>query len=105
MAIKKMDRSEHDFIVHMDKQMYAKWEKYWTTGNILLALACILDPRQKIRVIEYYLKMMFPEQVKPFVSNLRVVLHELYKEYLEVDTSNSAGASSQSARPSVRYLA
>jgi Domain of unknown function (DUF4413) len=33
--------------------MFAKWDKYWTSGNTLLAIACVLDSRCKLVVVEY----------------------------------------------------
>jgi Domain of unknown function (DUF4413) len=33
--------------------MFAKWDKYWTSGNTLLVIACVLDSRCKLVVVEY----------------------------------------------------
>jgi Domain of unknown function (DUF4413) len=32
----------------MGKEMFAKWERYWTNGNTLLAIACVLYPKCKL---------------------------------------------------------
>jgi Domain of unknown function (DUF4413) len=39
--------------------MFAKWDKYWTSGNTLLAIACVLNPRCKLAVVEYYIEKIY----------------------------------------------
>lgn len=34
--------------------MKEKFDKYWDMSNIALAVACFLDPRYKMKVIEFY---------------------------------------------------
>ena len=60
LCINKMQFSPYQFVVDMGKVMFEKWEKYWTSGNILLAIACILDPRCKLTGVEYYFGMIYP---------------------------------------------
>jgi Domain of unknown function (DUF4413) len=44
LNIKKMRSSPYPFVVQMSIEMFVKWEKYWSNGNALLAIACVLDP-------------------------------------------------------------
>ncbi|KAJ3685855.1 hypothetical protein LUZ61_015019 [Rhynchospora tenuis] len=57
-----MSKSAYPFVVDMSKEMFKKWDKYWTIGSNLLAVACVLDPRCKLHVVEYYFKMMHLEE-------------------------------------------
>ncbi|KAJ1686377.1 hypothetical protein LUZ63_017767 [Rhynchospora breviuscula] len=43
-------------------EMVKKWDKYWKAGNVVLAVACVLDPRCKLDVVEYYFKMLHPQE-------------------------------------------
>ncbi|KAJ1703103.1 hypothetical protein LUZ63_002882 [Rhynchospora breviuscula] len=58
LTIKNMCSSPYPFIVQMGAEMHVKFDKYWTLGNSLLAIACVLDPRCKLAVVEYYMKQL-----------------------------------------------
>ncbi|KAJ1690975.1 hypothetical protein LUZ63_015130 [Rhynchospora breviuscula] len=81
LTIIKMSTSAYPFIVDMSKQIFKKWEKYWKTSNVLLAVACFLDPRCKLHVVEYYLKEVHPEECPRFMANLKACMNQLFKEY------------------------
>jgi hypothetical protein len=102
MTIKKMESSPLPFIVDMGRDMYAKWDKYWESGNMLLAIACVLDPRCKLTVVEYYFKILYPggDHVS-FVATVQDCMQALFSEYLEADSklrNKQAVSSSRSER-------
>ena len=101
LCIKKMEISSYPFVVQMSKGMFVKWNKYWSIGNTLLAIACVLDPRCKMMVIEYYYQKIFPEGCELIVSNVRLCMDKLLKEYLE---SHSMSVQRQQGESSSRYL-
>ncbi|KAJ3708583.1 hypothetical protein LUZ61_012288 [Rhynchospora tenuis] len=103
--IKKMEISPYPFITLMGKKMFAKWERYWTNGNTLLAMACVLDPRCKITVVEYYYKMMYPANYEWYVSNLKDCINVLFNEYMEAYSKTLHSQSSSSSRPRQRSQA
>ncbi|KAJ1690785.1 hypothetical protein LUZ63_014940 [Rhynchospora breviuscula] len=95
-----MATSPYPFIVQMGTEMLAKFDKYWTIGNSLLAIATVLDPRCKIVVVEYYMKELCPETCDSFINNLINCMREMFNEYVE---ENADGASNQNQdRPSKR---
>ncbi|KAJ3687487.1 hypothetical protein LUZ61_016651 [Rhynchospora tenuis] len=98
LTIKNMSHSKYPFIVDMGVEMYTKWDKYWTSGNMLLAIACVLDPRTKLGVVEYYMKEMYPADHKTFMDNLNDCIHALFKDYEEAynrQTGGQVGSSSE----------
>jgi hypothetical protein len=102
LAIKRMQTSLYPFIVEMGKEMFKKWDKYWTQGNTLLAIACVFDPRAKLAVVEYYYKLMHPEggHVR-FLSVVKSCMDALFKEYVEAHSKleqNQHGSSSSHGR-------
>ncbi|KAJ1693550.1 hypothetical protein LUZ63_010248 [Rhynchospora breviuscula] len=96
--IKKMRNSNYPFIVEMSLKMYAKWDKYWTGGNMLLAIACVFDPRSKFGVVEYYIKEMYPHDYDTFMANLNNCINALFKDYENAynrQSQEQIGSSSQ----------
>ncbi|KAJ4769470.1 Zinc finger BED domain-containing protein DAYSLEEPER [Rhynchospora pubera] len=83
LTIKRMASNEYPFIVNMGTQMHAKFNKYWSMGNSLLAIACVLDPRCKLDVVQYYMEEMCPDECENFISNIKECMSELYNEYVQ----------------------
>jgi hypothetical protein len=94
LNIKKMEASAYPFIVQMGIEMMAKWDKYWKTGSTLLCIACILDLRCKISVVEYYVKMMYPVTWSTFIDEVKQCMTVLFNEYLEGEENQQATSSS-----------
>ncbi|KAJ1690301.1 hypothetical protein LUZ63_014456 [Rhynchospora breviuscula] len=96
LTIKKMSQSAYPFVVDMSKEMFYKWNKYWKVASILLAIGCVLDPRCKLDVVEYYFRMMHPEECPGFMDNLRTCLNKLFNEYLLAHSKGSENQPSSS---------
>ncbi|KAG6507127.1 hypothetical protein ZIOFF_032468 [Zingiber officinale] len=85
---------EGSFIVEMINKMKTKFDKYWCDNNLLISIVAVLDPRNKMKLIEW----CFPEiySVGDAIEHISMVcetLHILYNEYVEahktsVDSSN-----------------
>ena len=65
--------------------MVDKCEKYWDIANKLLEIATILDPRYKMKSIEYYYKLLYD----PFVAELRI--ESAKKSFLELFSLSKKG--------------
>ncbi|KAJ1688836.1 hypothetical protein LUZ63_012991 [Rhynchospora breviuscula] len=98
VSIKNMESSPYSFIVLMGSKMFAKWEKYWTRGNTLLAIACVLDPRCKLTIVEYYFKLIYPTNYEWYMSNLNACINALFKEYLEAYSTSLQSQVDSSSR-------
>jgi Domain of unknown function (DUF4413) len=84
LSIKQMNSSAYPFIVKMGTKMFTKWDKYWTSGNTLLVITCVLYPRCKLAIIEYYIEKMYVgDECSRFIINLKSCMNELFKEYSE----------------------
>jgi Domain of unknown function (DUF4413) len=94
-----MSNSAYPFIVNMGTKIFAKWNKYWTGGNTLLTIACVLDPRCKLAVVEYYIEKIYAgDECSQFITNLKFCMNELFKEYSEAHSilvQNQASNSTQ----------
>jgi Domain of unknown function (DUF4413) len=86
--------------------MFAKWDKYWSSGNTLLAIACVLDPRCKLAVVEYYIQQMYPNECAWFIANLKNYVNELFQEYVYAHSKlirNQLGSSAQLLRYNTKH--
>jgi Domain of unknown function (DUF4413) len=91
------------FIVQMGKEMFEKWDKYWSSGSALLAISCVLDPRCKMIVVEYYYQAIHHDDCQRFIAHLKAFLNALFNEYLE-EHSKLVQMTSDSLSQSGRYL-
>jgi hypothetical protein len=102
LVIKKMEISPLPYIVSTGKAMFSKWDKYWQSGNMLLAIACVLDPRAKMIVVEYYFDLLYPGGgSKAFIESLKACITALFNEYLEKSSKlahEQAGTGSETVR-------
>ncbi|KAJ1696371.1 hypothetical protein LUZ63_004883 [Rhynchospora breviuscula] len=94
--IKSMEKSPYSFITMMASKMLPKWERYWTSANTLLAIACVLDPRCKLTAVEYYYKLIYPQDHEWYINNLKGCINALFDEYFKAySLQQSQGESSQ----------
>ncbi|XP_074587629.1 zinc finger BED domain-containing protein RICESLEEPER 1-like [Curcuma longa] len=84
-------------MAEMANKMKAKFDKYWGDSNLLISIAAVLDPRNKMKLIEW----CFPEiysvsDAIEHISMIRETLYMLYNEYVEAHKA-SVGSSNVQA--------
>jgi hypothetical protein len=96
--------SDDPFIRAMVSKMKVKFDKYWGDCNLLMAIAAILDPRCKMRAIEFTFPKMFPgNESSHNILKVKEALYELYQEYVDMhyatcnERSGESRASSSSS--------
>ncbi|XP_026657060.2 zinc finger BED domain-containing protein RICESLEEPER 2-like [Phoenix dactylifera] len=57
-TLRQKMQSAYAFIQRMTRQIYEKFEKYWSDHSLILAMAVILDPRYKFQFVEYCYKKL-----------------------------------------------
>lgn len=76
----------------MVKKMKNNFDKYWGSGNLLISIAASLDPRNKMKYIEWCADNAYSEvegvELKVLV---RETLRTLYDEYVEAYKSEIVG--------------
>ncbi|XP_031247976.1 zinc finger BED domain-containing protein RICESLEEPER 2-like [Pistacia vera] len=89
--------SEDDFIGVMVRKMKLKFDKYWGECNMLMSVAAILDPRLKMRVIQWAFPKMYSEaEGRANMVTVRDTLYELYREYLQANQGMTIARASTS---------
>ncbi|XP_012851801.1 PREDICTED: zinc finger BED domain-containing protein RICESLEEPER 2-like [Erythranthe guttata] len=70
------------FIQEMVKKMKIKFDKYWGESDLLMSVATVLDPRCKMRALQFrFPKIYGPIQGEREIIRVRQTLYQLYAEY------------------------
>lgn len=99
---------EEEFIRNMVQKMKAKFDKYWGECNLLMAVGCVLDPRCKMRALEFSFPKLYTSfEAESNIKEVERLLYAIYKEYSDASTeklqgtrtnSESQGSSSRSTQ-------
>jgi hypothetical protein len=101
---KSMDKNE--YMRSMAAKMLEKFDKYWGESNLLMSIAAVLDPRYKMKLINFCFPYIYPaDQLSKHIDNVLSTLHELYELYVADHNSSvlqsaqeTSGSSSVSSR-------
>ncbi|KMS98808.1 hypothetical protein BVRB_3g068830 [Beta vulgaris subsp. vulgaris] len=75
-------KGPHIFLSSAVEPMLVKFDKYWSEYNVILSCAAVLDPRFKIKFVEYCLVKLFGEEDGMIqVGEILTTLKTLYNEY------------------------
>ncbi|XP_019160756.1 PREDICTED: zinc finger BED domain-containing protein RICESLEEPER 2-like [Ipomoea nil] len=85
-----------EVIRNMIEKMKKKFDKYWGDCNLLMSIGAILDPRYKMRLVDFAFNQIYnANDARANVKNVRDALHDLFYEYVEIDNMrNRRGSSS-----------
>ncbi|XP_077234229.1 zinc finger BED domain-containing protein RICESLEEPER 1-like [Tasmannia lanceolata] len=67
----------------MATSMLENFEKYWGITSIILGIASILDPRYKMKLIQYFFREIYSEERKMNIENVKNALFRLYDAYVK----------------------
>ncbi|XP_073020995.1 zinc finger BED domain-containing protein RICESLEEPER 2-like [Primulina eburnea] len=81
----------------METNIKLMFEKYWEMMNYLLAIGSILDPRYKMKTIQFYYPLVYGDMSSFDIEKIRKKLYEIVevykkksKQYQEVKDSRSS---------------
>nr|GMD03661.1 zinc finger BED domain-containing protein RICESLEEPER 2-like [Ipomoea batatas] len=83
--------NEHEFhheelIRDMNEKMKTKFDKYWGDCNLMMSIGAILDPRYKMRLVDFAFNQIYnANDARINVMKVRDALHDSFYEYLEID--------------------
>ncbi|XP_031105629.1 zinc finger BED domain-containing protein RICESLEEPER 1-like isoform X1 [Ipomoea triloba] len=80
-------RSTDDFLGDIARKMKAKFDLYWSKCSLSLAIAAILDPRFKMKLVEYYYPQIYGSDASNHIKNVSNAIRELFNEYATDSTS------------------
>ncbi|KAG8368977.1 hypothetical protein BUALT_Bualt15G0102300 [Buddleja alternifolia] len=74
-------KSTNVMIQYMAKDMLEKYEKYWDSCHILMGVAAVLDPRYKMKLVEFYFPLIYPESAQSKIAEIRQSCYDLLVDY------------------------
>ncbi|XP_073044096.1 zinc finger BED domain-containing protein DAYSLEEPER-like [Primulina eburnea] len=74
--------SEDPFISSLTKSMLDNFDKYWKSCCFILAIAVVMDPRFKMKLVEFSFSKIYGEEVDSYVKVVNEGIHELFMEYV-----------------------
>ncbi|KAJ3685698.1 hypothetical protein LUZ61_014862 [Rhynchospora tenuis] len=96
----KAYESSDAFLRTMSKPMFDKFNKYWGEVEVLMAIACILDPLFKLVGVEYAFHELYPaNEVEERVNGVTSKLRALYEKYVMEPVASKNVASTLNTVP------
>nr|GMC64573.1 zinc finger BED domain-containing protein RICESLEEPER 2-like [Ipomoea batatas] len=84
-----------ELIRDMIEKMKTKFDKYWGDCNLLMSIGAILDPRYKMRLVNFAFNQIYnANDARINVMKVRDALHDLFYEYVEMDNMKTRKGSS-----------
>ncbi|KHN03605.1 Putative AC transposase [Glycine soja] len=74
--------NEDPFISNLTKPMQQKIDKYWKDCSVVLAIAVVMDPRFKMKLVEFSFTKIYGEDAHEYVKIVDDGIHELFHEYV-----------------------
>ncbi|KAL7093470.1 hypothetical protein ACP275_11G042600 [Erythranthe tilingii] len=87
------NNKENQFLSGMTKSMYENFDKYWKSTCYILAIAVVMDPRFKMKLVEFtFVKIYGEERAASFIKIVDEGIHELFHEYLSFPMHSTHGS-------------
>ncbi|XP_077234500.1 zinc finger BED domain-containing protein RICESLEEPER 2-like [Tasmannia lanceolata] len=77
------------FISKLAKGMHEKFDKYWKHCSLVLTFAVAMDPRFKMKLLEYCFSKIYGSEAQAHIKLVRDGIYDLYNKY--VTQLSSAG--------------
>ncbi|KAK6151728.1 hypothetical protein DH2020_014363 [Rehmannia glutinosa] len=74
--------SEDPFVSTLTKFMQENFDKYWKSICFILAIAVVMDPRFKMKLVEFSFSKIYGEEAASYVKVVDDGIHELFLEYI-----------------------
>ncbi|VFQ67388.1 unnamed protein product [Cuscuta campestris] len=75
--------SEDPFVYGLTKLMQEKFDRYWTSCYLILSIAVIVDPRFKMKLVDFSFSKIYGKDATSHASVVNKGIHELYQDYVQ----------------------
>lgn len=81
-----------EFLLSVVAKMKIKFDQYWSKCSLALAIAAILDPRYKMKLVEYYFGQIYGSTAQNRTKEVSERLKELFNAYTICSTLIDQGS-------------
>ncbi|KAL3824514.1 hypothetical protein ACJIZ3_020543 [Penstemon smallii] len=81
LELARVAASEDQFISTLTKSMQENFDKYWKSVCFILAIAVVMDPRFKMKLVQFSFSKIYGEEGDSYVKVVNDGIHELFLEY------------------------
>ncbi|KAG7998079.1 hypothetical protein I3843_01G241200 [Carya illinoinensis] len=74
--------SQDPFVSNLIKPLQERFDKYWKDCYLVLAIAVVLDPRFKMKLVEFTLTKIYGENADSWMRAVKDGVHELFLEHI-----------------------
>ncbi|XP_013592467.1 PREDICTED: zinc finger BED domain-containing protein DAYSLEEPER-like [Brassica oleracea var. oleracea] len=80
------------YVAGIVKTMKEKADKYWRECSLVLAMAVVMDPRFKMKLVEFSFSKIFGEDAGKNINTVDDGIHELFSEYVALSAPVKAAS-------------
>lgn len=84
-------------IKKMAASMIAKFDKYWSVINGVMAIGIVLDPRYKVDLLDFFFPLIYGEKSDAEIEKVKSICQDLVAEY-DIKIKGKASVSSSSSQ-------
>ncbi|KAJ8755709.1 hypothetical protein K2173_022703 [Erythroxylum novogranatense] len=85
-------KSPDNFLSSMASKMKLKFDRYWNKCSLALAVAAVLDPRFKMKLVEYYYSQIYGSTALDRIKEVSDGIKELFSAYSICSTMVDQGS-------------
>lgn len=74
--------SQDHFVSNLTKPLQEKFDKYWNDCNLVLAVAVVMDPRFKMKIVEFTFNKIYGEEAETWIKIVDEGVHEVFCDYI-----------------------
>ncbi|XP_057969039.1 zinc finger BED domain-containing protein DAYSLEEPER-like isoform X2 [Malania oleifera] len=74
--------SQDPFVSNLTKPLQEKFDKYWSDCSLVLAAAVVMDPRFKMKLVEFSFSKIYGENAETWIKIVDEGIHEIFLEYV-----------------------
>ncbi|KAM7508227.1 hypothetical protein LguiA_018680 [Lonicera macranthoides] len=74
--------SEDPFISNLTRPMQENFDRYWKNSCLILAIAVVMDPRFKMKLVEFSFTKIYGDDAAAYIKIVDEGIHELFLEYV-----------------------
>ncbi|CAN0915443.1 Putative AC transposase [Linum grandiflorum] len=85
--------TSNETIKRMSEQMLIKFDRYWEVIEGPMAIAVVLDPRYKLKMVEWAFPNIYGDRARCELDRIKYLIVDLIDEYKKADRTNPSSSS------------